>query len=151
MAVTASGFFVPTILNVFDTTQFGLDLDLENHKGALFSDSITPNFEADTAWNVSPYDANEISGGSWSAGGIALTGTATTNQSGTWTFDATDVSVGTTTLAAAMCYLLYADAASDEAIALIDFVTAVSTTNGTFAITWTAVGSGGVFNIDLTP
>lgn len=153
MAVTASGLFVATILDVFDATQLAIDLSLTTHKGALFSDSITPNFSSDTAYGVSPYDANEVSGGSWSAGGVALSSpTFTEAVTGSAVYDGADVSVGTTTLASAMCYLLYADAlAGNNAIVLVDFVTAVSTTNGTFTITWTAPGSGGIFNIDLTP
>ena len=150
MAVTASGLFFTTFRDILDTTQLAIDLDLETHKGALFSDTITPSFSADTAYGVSPYDANEVSGTGWAAGGIALTGTAVTESpTGTLMFDATDVSQATTTLTNAECYLLYADAlAGNNAICLVDFTTAYSTVAGTFAITWAA---GGVFNIDLTP
>ncbi len=153
MAVTASGLFVTTFLDVFDTTQLAIDLDLETHKGALFTDSVSPNFSTDTAYGVAPYDANETSGGNWTAGGIALTSTTFTEAvTGSAVFDGADVNVSNTTLTDAMAYLLYADAlAGDNAIVLVDFVTAVSTSSGTFQITWTAPGSGGIFNIDLTP
>ena len=153
MAVTASGLFVATFIDIHDTTQLTIDLDLETHKGALFSDTITPNFSTDTAYAVTPYDANEVSGGSWSAGGVVLTSTVYTEAvSGKGVFDAADVSVATTDLASAMCYLLYADAlAGNNAILLVDFVTAVTTVNGTFQITWVAPGSGGIFNVDYTP
>ena len=30
-------------VNVLDTTQLALDLDLETHKGALFTNTITPS------------------------------------------------------------------------------------------------------------
>jgi hypothetical protein len=149
MAVTASGLFVATFVDVLDTTQLAIDLDLETHKLALFSNSITPNFTTDTAYGVSPYDANEVSGTGWSAGGVALTGTTFTGGSGTATFDATDVSQSTTTLTNARCALLYADAlAGDNAIVLVDFTADYSTVAGTFAITWNA---SGIFYIDLTP
>ena len=36
-------------------------------------------------------------------------------------------------------------------VLLSDFVTAVSTTSGTLTVQWAAPGSGGIFNIDLTP
>ena len=150
MAVTASGLFVTTWIDVLDTTQLALDLDLETHKIALFSDTITPNFSTDTAYGVAPYNANEVSGTGWAAGGVALTGTALTNDpAGTIKWDATDVSETGTTLTDAMAGLIYADAlAGNNAILLVDFVTAVSTVAGTLTITWAA---GGIFTIDLTP
>lgn len=149
MAITASGLYVATFVDVLDTTQLALDLDLETHKGALFSNSITPNFTSDTAYGVTPYDANEVTGTNWSAGGVALTGTTFTGASGTGTFDATDVSVASTTLSNARGYLLYADAlAGNNAIVLVNFGADYSTNNGTFAITWHA---SGIFTVDFTP
>jgi len=153
MAVTASGLFVSTFIDVLDTTQLALDLDLETHKIALFSDTVSPNFSTNTAYGVTPYDANEVSGTGWAAGGVALTSTVFTEAvTGSAVFDAADVSEATTTLTSAMCGLIYADAlVGNNAICLVDFVTAVSTVAGTLTITWTAPGSGGIFNIDLTP
>lgn len=149
MAVTASGLYVATFVDVVDTTQLALDLDLETHKGALFNNSITPNFTSDTAYGVAPYNANEVTGTNWAAGGVALTGTTVAASSGTLVFDATDVSVASTTITNARCYQLYADAlAGNNAICLVDFTADYSTVNGTFAITWAA---GGIFIIDLTP
>src|SRR5687767_1929266 len=149
MAVTASGLYVATFVDILDTTQLAVDLDLETHKGALFSNSITPNFTTDTAFGVSPYDANEVTGTNWAAGGVALTGTTVAGASGTLTFDATDVSVASTTLTNARGYLLYADAlAGNNAIVLVNFGADYSTSNGTFGITWNAAG---IFALDLTP
>ena len=138
MAITKSGCFVPTFLDVLDTTQLAIDLDLETHKSALFSDTLAPDFDANTAYGVSPLDANEVSGTGWAAGGVALTGTTFTLVAGGKTkFDATDVSVAGTTLTSAMCDVIYADAlAGNNAIMLIDFVTAVSTVAGLFEILW---------------
>ena len=155
MAVTASGLFLTTWADIVDTTQLAIDLDLETHKGALFTDTVTPNFNTDTAYGVAPYNANEvISAGPWPTGGVVLVGTTVdiTTTSGTLIFDATDVSVAATTLTNAKCYLLYADVlAGDRAIVLVNFGANFSTVNGTFGIQWAAPGSGGVFNIDLTP
>ena len=150
MAVTASGLYLATFIDILDTTQLAIDLDLETHKGALFSNSITPNFSTDTAYGVSPYNANEVTGTNWASGGVALTGTTVTESpTGTLMFDATDVSVASTTLTNARCYLLYADAlAGNNAIVLVNFGADYSTVNGTFGIQW---ASAGVFTLDLTP
>lgn len=149
MAVTASGLFVATFVDAFDTTQLAVDLDLETHRIALFSNTITPNFTTDTAYGVGTYASNEVSGTGWAAGGVALTGTTFTGASGTATFDATDVSQASTTLTNARCGLIYADAlAGNNAICLVNFGADYSTVAGTFAITWNA---SGIFYIDLTP
>jgi hypothetical protein len=153
MAITASGLFVTTWLDILDTTQLAIDLDLETHKIALFNDTLTPNYSTDTAYGVAPYNANEVSGTGWAAGGVALTSTALAESvTGSIVWDAADVSQATTTLTSAMGGLIYADAlAGNNAILLVDFVTAVSTVAGTLTITWAAPASGGIFNIDLTP
>src|ERR1044071_7382739 len=98
MAVTASGFYLATWMDVLDTTQLALDLDLEAHRGALFTNTITPNFDTDTAYGVAPYNANEVTGTNWAAGGVLLTGTTLAISSGTIILDATDVSVASTTI-----------------------------------------------------
>ena len=149
MSVTASGLFLPTFRDIMDTSQLTIDWDLETHKGALFSNSITPNFDSDTAYGVSPYNANEVTGTNWPSGGVALTGTTVSISSGTLILDATDVSVASTTFTGARCYLLYADASTgNEAMVLVNFGADYATSNGTFQITWAA---GGYANLDLTP
>ena len=139
MAITESGIYGVTFEGALQNT-LAIDWDLETHKGALFTDSITPNFNTDTAYGVAPYDANETSGGSWPAGGVAVTGTAITLSGGTATFDATDVSQANSTVTSAMGYLLYAAALSNEALILVDFISAVTTVAGTLTITWNASG-----------
>ncbi len=150
MAVTASGLFVPTFIDLLDTTQLAVNLDLETHKVAMFTNSITPNFSSDTAYGSAPYNANEVSGTGYSAGGVALTGTAVSQSpAGTLMWDADDVSWASSTISNARCALIYADAlAGDNALVLINFGADYSTTAGTFTIQWAA---GGIFNIDLTP
>lgn len=148
MAVTKSGLFVATFIDILDTTQLAVDLDLETHKVALFSNSITPNFSTDTAYGTGTYGANEVTGTNWSAGGVTLTGT-TVSESPTESlmWDATDVSVSTVTVSGARCALLYADAlAGNNAICLVNFGADYAATAGTFAIQW---ASGGIFAIDL--
>lgn len=149
MAVTKSGLYYPTWADMVDTTQLAVDLDLETHKGSLFNNSITPNFNTDTAYAVAPYNANEVTGTNWPSGGIALVGTVVVNDSGTemLVFDATDVSVASVTVVSARAYLLYADVlAGNNAIFLLNFGADYSATNGTFAIQW---ATAGIFGIDL--
>jgi len=72
-------------------------------------------------------------------------------SSGILTFDATDVSVASTTITNAMASIFYTNvgsSATDQLIMLHDFVTNVSTSNGTFGIQWNA---SGLLTIDLVP
>lgn len=150
MAVTVSGLFVPTWLDILDTTQLAIDLDLETHKVAMFTNTITPNFSTDTAYGVAPYNANEVSGTGYTAGGALLTSTTVTESpTGTLMWDAADTSWTTSTITNARCALAYADAlAGNNAIVLVNFGADYSTVAGTFTIQWAA---GGIFTIDLTP
>lgn len=150
MAVTASGLFVPTWMDILDTTQLAIDLDLETHRVAMFTNTITPNFSTDTAYGVAPYNANEVTGTGYTAGGALLT-TTTVSESptGTLMWDAADTSWVTSTISNARCALAYADAlVGNNAIVLVNFGGDYSTTSGTFTIQWAA---GGVLTIDLTP
>lgn len=146
MAWTASGLYVLTFIDVFDTTQLAIDLDLETHKIALYNNTETPNFSTETAYAVT----NEVTGTNWAAGGVLLT-TTTVSESpaGSLMFDAADVSVASTTLTAARGAKIYADAlVGNNLIVGINFGADFSTNNGTFGIQWAAAG---VFAIDLTP
>lgn len=150
MAVTVSGLFVPTFMDILDTTQLAIDLDLETHKVAMFTNSITPNFSSDTAYAVAPYNANEVSGTGYTSGGALLTSTTVSESpTGTLMWDAADTSWSTSTITNARCALIYADAlAGNNAICLVNFGADYSTVAGTFTIQWAA---GGIFTIDLTP
>ena len=149
MAVIASGLYVANILDVFDTTQLAVDLDLETHKLALYLDALTPNFSTDVGYSVT----SEASGTGYTAGGELLTTTVFTEAvTGSAVFDGDDGSWTSSTIADVMAAILYADAlGGNNLIVLSDFVTAVSTTSGTLTVQWTAPGSGGIFNFDLTP
>jgi multisubunit Na+/H+ antiporter MnhF subunit len=72
-------------------------------------------------------------------------------SSGTLVFDATDLSVGSTSLTSAMASVLrfaVGSDATDPLVMLHDFVTAVTTSTGTFGIQWNA---SGLAVIDYTP
>jgi hypothetical protein len=149
MAISASGLYVSTFIDVLDTTQLALDLDLDTHKVALFTDSVSPNFSSDTAYGVSPYNANEVSGTGYTSGGATLTGTALSDVSGTLKWDADDVSWTSSTISNAKGALIYADALSgNNAIVLVNLGSNYSTSAGTLLISWHA---NGIFTIDLTP
>lgn len=150
MAITVSGLFVPTWIDILDTTQLAIDLDLETHKVALFTNSVTPNFSSDTAYGVAPYNANEVTGTGYTAGGTVLTTTTVTESpTGTIKWDADDTAWASSTITNARGALIYADAlAGNNAILLINFSADYSTQNGQFLITYSA---SGVATLDITP
>ena len=150
MAVTVSGLFLPTWIDILDATQLAVDLSLTTNKVAMITNSITPNFSSDTAYGVAPYNANEVSGTGYTAGGAAVASpTITESPTGTLMFALADTSWTTSTITNARCALLYADAlAGNNAICLVNFGADYSTVAGTFTIQWAA---GGMFTIDLTP
>lgn len=147
---TTSGLFIATWTDLLDTTQLAIDLDLETHKVAMFTNTLTPNFSTDTAYGVSPYNANEVSGTGYTAGGTVLTSTALSESpTGTIMYDAADTSWSTSTITSARGALIYADAlAGNNAILLVSFGADYSTSAGTFTIQWAA---GGITTFDITP
>lgn len=150
MAVTVSGLYLPTWIDILDATQLAVDLSLTTNKLALFTNSITPNFSSDTAYAVAPYNANEVSGTGYTAGGAAVASpTVTESPTGTLMYDLADTSWASSTITNARAALHYSNALSPKAaIALVNFGADYSTSNGTFLITWAA---GGLLTIDLTP
>ena len=149
MAVSGSGLFVATFIDVLDATQLAVDLSLSTNKWAMFTNSITPNYTTDTAYGVAPYNANEVSGTGYTAGGAVTASPTLTGASGIMTYDQADTSWTTSTITNARCALLYSDAlAGNNAICLVDFAADYSTVAGTFTIQWNA---SGVFTIDLVP
>ncbi len=144
MALSASGLIVATWLDVLDTTQLALDLDLETHRTALFTNSISNNLSTDTAYGASPFNANEASGAGYTAGGALLTTTTWVESGtpGTLKWDADDVA-WTTSTTTARGALIYADAlAGNNGILVVNFGADYSTIVGTFTIQWAA---GGIF------
>ncbi len=146
----ASGLFFPTWRDILDTTQLAIDLDLDTHKLALFTASVTPNYSTDTAYGVTPWDANEVSGAGYTGGGAVITGTAVDESpTGTLRWDGTDVSWASSTITNARYGLIYADAlGGNNAIVNVDFGSNYSTVNGTLLVSW---ASGGIATLDLTP
>lgn len=148
MAITASGVYGLSLEKALIDT-LGESWEAEDNKVLLVNDTETPDFNADDFRN--DVTANEVTGTNWAAGGVALTGTEITLSGGVLTFDATDVSVASTTISNAMASVLYTNVGADttdQLIMLHDFVTAVSTSNGTFGIQWNA---SGLLTLDYTP
>lgn len=150
MAITASGLFGLT-LEKMQIDTLGLSVESETTIDvAMITDSATPNFDTHDFWN--DLEANEVSGTGYSAGGVALTGTEVTITGGTTVFDATDSQWATSTISNAMAAVGYFDrggaTTADELLFLSDFVTAASSSGGTFLISW---HSSGIYIVDHTP
>ncbi len=150
MVITASGLFGLTKeKQLIDT--LGLSLESETDLSvAMITDSATPAFDTMDFW--SDLEANEVSGTGYTAGGATLTGTELTIASGVLTYDANDVSWSSSTISNAMAAVGYFDrggaTTADELEFLSDFVTAASSSGGTFTIEWAAAG---IYTVDFTP
>lgn len=141
----ASGIYTATtrdaLLNVI-----ALNMDSELGKVAMYTNTLTPNFDADPS---SYSSTNEVTGTGYTAGGALLTGTALTIASGIVTFDATDSAWTTSTITNARGAIVYADYLTPKAnIVAINFGADYSTVAGTFTIQWNALG---IYTIDLVP
>jgi len=150
MAITASGLFVPTFLDVFDATQLALNLVGDTIKGALYTNSVTPNFSTDTAYSSAPYTSNEVTGTGYTAGGATLaTKSFTESPTGTLMFDVSTDPNWTSSTITARGMLVYDDTlAGKNVIGLVNFGADYSTTSGTFTVQLAATG---LFYIDITP
>ena len=147
MAFPASALAVATFVDVLDATQLALDLDLETHKVSLFTNTIVADMTVDTAYGVAPWNANEVVGTGYTAGGNLLTGTTWLHTAGgVVVWDATDPSWATATITARGA-LYYADAlAGNNIIMAQTFGADIVSTGGTFLIT---LAAGGIFSIDF--
>lgn len=152
MTFPSSGLMVPTWVDMADTTQLAIDLDLETHKVALFTNSLTgADLTTDTAYGVGAWASNEIPNGSgYTTGGALLTGTTYTHTgTGVVTWDATDTAWTTSTFSSVRGCLIYADAlAGNNGIIAVTFSADFSVTAGTLTVQWNA---SGIFTNDLVP
>ena len=147
MAVSASGLFLPTFLDVLDATQLAVNTGSDTFKCGMVTNSSTPDFDTHDHW--SDLSGNEVSGTGYTAGGVAMTSVALTGASGTITFDAADVSWTSSTINDARAAVVYDDTlTNDPLVCLVNFGSDYSSANGTFTITWS--GSG-IWTLDLTP
>lgn len=151
MAVTASGLYGLTLqkfLNVTALPTSGLDSETAV-KVLMVTDSEVPNFDTHDFRNDI---TAEVTGTGYTAGGNVITSTALTLSAGVLTYDAADTSWSTSTIANAMAAVGYfgrgGASSADELVFLSDFVTAASSSSGTFTVQWNAAG---IFTVDYTP
>lgn len=152
-AFANSGGFGLTLRDIFQNdTSF--DWLADTFKAAMFTNSITtPDFDTNTAYGVAPFNANQVSGTGYTAGGAALTSpTLTISPAGTSMFDSADVDWTTSTITNARGVLLYDDTTTtpvaDPAWLAVTFGADYSTTAGLFRI---QVPSTGWNTLDYTP
>jgi hypothetical protein len=152
VAITASGLFGLTLEKQFNSTSLpasGLESETAM-KMAMITDSATPNFDTMDFWN--DLEANEVSGTGYTAQGNVLTSTEITLATGTWTWDFADPTWPSSTITSAMAGVAMFDrggaTSADEIFALMDFVTAASSSGGTFTI---QVAGAGAVTLDYTP
>lgn len=147
MAVTASGLFLPTFVDILDATQLAVNTGSDTFKVAMITNSATPDFDTHDHW--SDLSSTEVSGTNYTAGGVALASVTCAGASGTIKFDAADTSWTTSTISSARAAVVYDDTlASDPLVCLVNFGGDYSSANGTFTITWNA---SGIWTLDLTP
>jgi hypothetical protein len=153
MAVTRSGLFTATYKAILDSTQLAINLSLTTNKCAMFTNGITPDFNAAIAnagYGVGQYASNEVTGAGYASGGSLIASPAITAGAGLVIYDADDITWAASTINNARCALVYADAlAGNNAIVLVDFQGDYSTINGQFRIQWD--GTYGIFYLNCTP
>lgn len=148
MAMSASGLVLPAWMASLNATQKVINLVAATNKIALFSNTITNNLSTDTAYNVAPFNANEVTGTNWAAGGLVIASpTVTESPTSVVMYDAADVTAANATFTGARGGLIYADANTPkDALILVNFGADYSPVAGTFTITWAATG---IASIDL--
>lgn len=120
----ASDPALTTWLDIVDATQLAIAPLADTIKAAVF-DTLTPNKSTDTAYNVAPWNAGEISGGSYSAGGVTLGSKTLSIVSNRVVFGATFTTV--TGLTDDLRYfLVYDDTVSDRILCWNDLGTVLS-------------------------
>ena len=120
-----------------------IDWDTDTVKVALLDNTHTP--AQDTHDYFDDVSADEVSGTGYTAGGATLANKSVGYTAGTnvTKFDADDVSWGSSTITARYA-VLYVDtggaSSTDPLIGYVDFGEDVSSSSGTFSITWDAAG-----------
>ena len=125
-----------------DIMNGSIDLDTDTINVMLVTSSYTPDVDAHTKRSDI---TNEVVGTGYSAGGSALAGKVVSvdNTDNEGVFDANDLSWTTATITArgAVIYKARGGAANaDELICYVDFGSNITSTAGTFLITWNAEG-----------
>lgn len=150
MAISGSGMYGPTLEKMFIDTA-GQSMEAETHNGLLVEDGYTPAYDThDFRADIT----NECSGTNYTSGGQNLTTTEITVGSVAagivaWDFD--NPAWASSTIPNAMglvCFFDTGNSATDQLLILLDFVTAVSSTNGTLTV---QIHANGALNVDCIP
>lgn len=119
-----------------------IDLDSDTIKVALLTSAYTPAQDTDAYW--SDVSSHEASGTGYTAGGASLASKTVTYTAGTntFSFDAADVvwSGSTVTARYAVVYDSTGTASTSALLCFVNFGADVSSSAGTFTITWDAAG-----------
>lgn len=126
-----------------------IDLNSDTIKVALCTSSYTPDQDAHDFFNDI---TNEVTGTGYTAGGATLGSPSFsyTGASNVWAFDGNDVSWSSSTITARYAIIYDSSpgtSATNPLICYVDFGADVSTTAGTFTITWDAAG---IFTITVS-
>ncbi len=118
-----------------------VDLNSDTFKCALFTNTISGTFTPDTdqGYGSAPWNANEVVGTGYTAGGATCTSPAFTTSSGTQSWDANDPTWTTSTITARGC-LIYDSTVSNYGIVAINFGADVSSVADTFRVQFHASG-----------
>jgi len=81
--MTQSFVCLPTLADIIDATQLAMSIPADTFKMAVFDGSLVIDPEAFTAYGVAPFNAGEIAGGGYSAGGATLGSVTWAIQAGT--------------------------------------------------------------------
>lgn len=158
MAIAGSGLYGPTLEKfLINTAAESLESETDV-RGALVLDTYTPDYTAHAFWNSAAAGEpgeHEATGTGYTAGGNLITATEITLATGVLTYDGADLSWTSSTITDAMAVVGFLQVgadlttpADDMLAFLSDFVTAASTSNGTFTVQWNAAG---IFTIDFVP
>jgi hypothetical protein len=146
-AFASSGLYLLNWIDILDATQLAIDTSLTTHRWAMYTNTLTPDFSANSAYSAT----NEVAAnGNYAAGGATI-GSPTTTESpaGTLMYDMADQVWAASTSVTARGAILYADAlAGNNLIVAMTFGSDFTSTAGSFTIQF---ASTGVFTIDLTP
>ena len=130
-----------------DVMNGSIDLDTDTIKVMLVTSSYAPNVDTHTKRSDV---TNEVTGTGYSAGGSALANKTVTADTvdDEGVFDADDLSWSSSTITARAAVLYKSRGGArtaDEVICYVDFGSDISSTGGTFTITW---NSEGIINLN---
>ncbi len=142
MAITTSGLYLQNFVDQFDATQLGLDYATDVIKAALITDSATPDFDDATSYFTAGGQEkdNEVTGTGYTADGETLASKTLAVNTGVMEWLATDPTWTSSTITAMAAVILDSTEANRHLFCLLDFVTNVSTTSGTFTLDFPANG-----------